>query len=64
MTRFNSLTENKQRDAQVTLETAKPPSGHHQVGPDGEEDRLERLIETTERTTLEAPAKKTSRKEA
>lgn len=55
MARFISLTDAKQRDAQVALETAtKAGAGHHLVGPGGTPVRLERLIKTTEATSLDA----------
>ncbi len=54
MARFISLTDDKQRDAQVALESARPPAAHHQAGPNGEDVRLERLIKTTESTSLDA----------
>jgi hypothetical protein len=54
MARFISLTDDKKRDAQVSLESARPPAAHHQAGPNGEDVRLERLIKTTESTSLDA----------
>jgi hypothetical protein len=55
MARFISLTDDKKRDAQVALETARPRgSAHRSVGPAGQTVRLERLIKTTESTSLDA----------
>jgi hypothetical protein len=55
MARFISLTDAQQRDAQVALETApKIGTGHHLVAPGGRDVRLERLIKTTEQTSLDA----------
>ena len=44
MARVISLTDDKQRDAQVALETTRPGVGHRLVGPGSEEVRLERLV--------------------
>ncbi len=54
MARFISLTDDKKRDAQVAFESAKPAPAHHQAGPNGEDVRLERLVKTTESTSLDA----------
>lgn len=55
MARIISLTDDKKRDAQVAIETARPRgSAHRTVGPTGQAVRLERLIKATESTSLEA----------
>lgn len=55
MARFIALHDDRQRDAQVALETAKPAAaGVHLVGPAGEPVRLERLVKATESTSLDA----------
>jgi hypothetical protein len=55
MARFISLTDDKQRDAQVALETTRPRgAGQRMVGPTGQPVRIERLIKATESTSLDA----------
>lgn len=55
MARFISITDDKKRDAQVSLVTARPQGdGQRMVGPQGQAVRLERLVKTTEASSLDA----------
>ena len=54
MARSIALTDDKQRDALVSLETPSAISRHKMVGPNGRGVRLERLIKSTEATSLDA----------
>ena len=54
MARTIALTDAKKRDAQVAFETRPKAAGRRQVGPDGGEVKLERLIKATESTSLDA----------
>lgn len=55
MARSIALTDDQKRDALVALETApRSETGFRQAGPGGVAVRLERLIKSTESTSLEA----------
>jgi hypothetical protein len=54
MARTIAITDDKKRDAQVSLVTTRPrDSGQRMVGPQHQVIRLERLIKATESTTLD-----------
>jgi hypothetical protein len=56
MARLISLTDHQKRDAQVSIESVRPKAAAklNQVGPGGEQVRLERLIKATETSSLDA----------
>lgn len=54
MARFIALTDEKQRDALVTFETTAAAARLRMAAADGRQVRLERLIKSTEATSLEA----------
>lgn len=54
MARQIALTDDKRRDAQVALVSAKKADAGRYVGPDGQAVKYEKFVKTTERETHEA----------